>query len=158
LKAATADEAKAQIPVEQRRPDLSEVVRAADSASARVPASPALVVSGIVFSKDDQTPIPGVNIVVKGTQTGTITDADGNYTLNLSEWNSQTITLVYSYIGYQAVEKTLQLTCDSNLNVKMEVDNLALMGEVMIIRHPFPANILMLPVRLFNKAKCLITR
>ena len=154
LKAVAAVEAKAQIPVEQRQPDLSEGVRAADSASARVPAAPARVVSGMVFSRDDQTPIPGVNIMVRGTQTGTITGADGNYTLDLSEWNSQTITIVYSFIGYVTVEKQLQVMPEYNLNVELEPD---VKGE-LVLSYTFPKNILMLPVRLFNKAKYLITR
>jgi hypothetical protein len=154
LKAATTDEAKAQIPVEQRQPDLSEVARAASSASARVPTAPARVVSGIVFSRDDQTPIPGVNIVVKGTQTGTITDADGNYTLDLSEWNSQTITIVYSFIGYVTVEKQLQVMPEYNLNLELDPD----VKGGLVLSYTFPKNILMLPVWLFNKAKCLIKR
>ena len=37
------------------------------------------VVSGKVTSQDDGSPIPGVNVLVKGTTTGTATDAEGKY-------------------------------------------------------------------------------
>ena len=53
-------------------------------------------VSGMV-SDEGGTPIPGVNILVKGTRAGTVTDADGKYTLTLPDASSM---LVFSYIGY----------------------------------------------------------
>ena len=39
------------------------------------------VVSGKVLSSADGNPVPGVNVIVKGTSTGTTTDFDGNYKL-----------------------------------------------------------------------------
>ncbi len=44
-----------------------------------------VVVQGRVADKEDNSPLPGVSIIVKGTNTGTITDASGNYTLNAPE-------------------------------------------------------------------------
>ena len=44
----------------------------------------------------------GVSVVVKGTTTGTITDIDGNYSLQVS--SGKTTTLVLSYIGYASKE------------------------------------------------------
>jgi len=40
-------------------------------------------VAGKVTSMDDGESLPGVNVVVKGTTTGTVTDFDGNYKLSL---------------------------------------------------------------------------
>ncbi len=61
------------------------------------------VVAGRVFDSADRQPIPGVSVLVKGTQTGTITDADGNFSLTLAEPGR---TLVFSFIGYATQEFT----------------------------------------------------
>jgi len=58
-------------------------------------------VSGIV--KDDSGPLPGVSVVVKGTTTGTTTDFDGKFSLDVN----QGATLVFSYVGYDTQEKTV---------------------------------------------------
>ncbi len=59
-----------------------------------------LKVKGVVTSADDGQPIPGVSVVVKGTTNGTMTNIEGNYTINVPE-NS---TLVFSFIGLQSQE------------------------------------------------------
>lgn len=61
------------------------------------------VVAGRVFDSADRQPIPGVSVLVKGTQTGTITDADGNFSLTLAGPGQ---TLVFSFIGYATQEFT----------------------------------------------------
>ena len=53
-------------------------------------------ISGTVTDADN-LPLPGVNIVVKGTTIGTVTDIDGNYTLSVPEGTEE---VVFSYIGY----------------------------------------------------------
>ena len=63
-------------------------------------AAPAQTITGRVVAGDDQQPLPGVSIVVKGTNTGTTTRADGGYSLNAS----QTATLTFSFIGYETRE------------------------------------------------------
>nr|MQY78020.1 TonB-dependent receptor plug domain-containing protein [Bacteroidota bacterium] len=55
-----------------------------------------IVVTGKVIDEDGN-PLPGVNIVIKGTMTGTITNADGNYSIEVDDPNA---TLVFSFIGY----------------------------------------------------------
>jgi TonB-linked SusC/RagA family outer membrane protein len=60
-------------------------------------------VSGIVTDGADKTPLPGVGVLVKGTQTGTTTDASGRYALNVPA----NATLVFSYIGYTTREVAL---------------------------------------------------
>src|SRR4051812_41461257 len=59
------------------------------------------VVSGKVSSTEDRTALPGVNVVVKGTTVGTVTDADGSYTLTVPGSGS---TLVFSFIGLMTKE------------------------------------------------------
>jgi TonB-linked SusC/RagA family outer membrane protein len=58
-------------------------------------------VSGKVTFVDDGTPLPGVNVVVKGTTSGTVTDSDGNYKVSTSGSGG---TLVFSFIGFQTKE------------------------------------------------------
>ena len=55
-------------------------------------------VTGTVLSSDDNTPLPGATVIVKGTNNGTSTDFDGKFTLAVEEGAT---TLVVSYIGYQ---------------------------------------------------------
>ena len=58
-------------------------------------------ISGKVVAEEDGTAIPGVNVVVKGTSTGTVTDANGLYKLAVEQENP---TLIFSYIGYVTQE------------------------------------------------------
>jgi TonB-linked SusC/RagA family outer membrane protein len=100
--------------------------------SASVHAAPVLpmqehVVSGRVTSSDDQSGLPGVNIVVKGTTTGTVSDADGNYSLAVP---SESSVLVFSAIGYATTE--LSVGQQSTLNIVMNVDVTSL-SEVVVV-------------------------
>ena len=59
------------------------------------------VVSGKITPAEDGSTLPGVNVVLKGTTNGTVTDVDGNYRLNVPSTGG---TLVYSFIGLQSQE------------------------------------------------------
>ncbi|MFM7852598.1 MAG: carboxypeptidase-like regulatory domain-containing protein, partial [Flammeovirgaceae bacterium] len=59
------------------------------------------VITGRVTSADDGSSLPGVNVVVKGTTNGTVTDADGKYSLSIPSSNS---SLVFSFIGLKTTE------------------------------------------------------
>ncbi len=59
------------------------------------------VVSGKVTSREDASALPGVNVVLKGTTNGTVTDANGSYTLTVPAAGG---SLVYSFIGLQTEE------------------------------------------------------
>jgi hypothetical protein len=67
-------------------------------------------VTGTVTSADEGA-LPGVNIVIQGTTQGAVTDADGNYTINVT---GDDAVLVFSFIGYttQAVPVGSQSTVD----------------------------------------------
>ena len=60
-----------------------------------------LTISGVVIDKDLNEPLTGVNVLVKGTTTGTITDFDGKYTLE-ADANS---ILVFSYLSMKTIEE-----------------------------------------------------
>lgn len=60
-------------------------------------------VTGTVTDSGDGSPLPGVNVIIKGTASGTVTDIDGKYTLKAS---SEAV-LVFSYVGFVAQEVTV---------------------------------------------------
>lgn len=70
--------------------------------------------------------LPGVNILVKGTSQGTISDADGQFTLNVNDLNA---VLVFSFVGY--VPQEVVIGGRTTINVSMAVDNKAL-EEVVV--------------------------
>lgn len=84
-----------------------------------------ITVSGTV--SDASGPVPGVNVVVKGTTNGAQTDFDGNYSLNDV---ANDATLVFSYIGYTSQE--LAVNGQSTVNVSLQEDVEAL-AEVVVI-------------------------
>jgi TonB-linked SusC/RagA family outer membrane protein len=85
------------------------------------------VITGKVLLSDDNQGAPGVTVFVKGTTTGTTTDANGNYTLNVS---SQESILVFSFIGY--VTKEIAVGTQTKVNVTLVADIKAL-EEVVIV-------------------------
>lgn len=62
---------------------------------------PAIQVSGRVSTEAEGTGLPGVNVLVKGSSTGTVTDIEGNYSINVPNEDD---TLVFSSIGYTTQE------------------------------------------------------
>ncbi len=82
-------------------------------------------VSGTV--SDATGPLPGVNVLVKGTSNGAQTDFDGNYTLNDVDNNA---TLVFSYVGFKTAE--VSVNGQTTLNYVLEED-LEALEEVVII-------------------------
>jgi TonB-linked SusC/RagA family outer membrane protein len=59
------------------------------------------VITGKVSSAEDGSALPGVNVVVKGTTNGTVTDAEGKYSLSVPSSSS---TIVFSFIGLKTTE------------------------------------------------------
>ncbi|MEM8764360.1 MAG: TonB-dependent receptor [Bacteroidota bacterium] len=86
-----------------------------------------LEISGTVVSSADGLGIPGVNVIEKGTNNGTSTDFDGNYSITVSDDNA---ILVFSYIGYIAVERGV--AGNRTVNVSLEEDVSAL-DEVVVV-------------------------
>lgn len=83
-------------------------------------------VKGVVVDETDM-PMIGATVMVKGSQTGTTTDFDGNFTIQAQKGS----TLVFSYIGYKNQEVKIAQT-DKKLNIKMEPDN-AVLDEVIVV-------------------------
>lgn len=60
-------------------------------------------VSGRIVSQEDSKPLPGVNIVVKGTSTGTVSDSEGRYRLSVDGADA----LLFSFVGFATLEVRL---------------------------------------------------
>lgn len=83
-------------------------------------------VSGTVSDGISNELIPGVNVLIKGTQTGSITDINGKYSLNVP----QGATLVFSYVGYENYE--VVVGTQNTIDVRLKIIAQAIDGVVVI--------------------------
>ena len=74
-------------------------------------------ISGKVTSTEYSEPLPGVNVILKGTTQGTVTDIEGDYSLSVPDGAG---TLVFSFIGLES--KEVAIGNQSTLNVSMSED------------------------------------
>ncbi len=84
-------------------------------------------ISGKVTDQVNNEGLPGVNILVKGTSSGTVTDVDGNYSLEIADNGA---TLVFSYVGY--ITQEIQSGSKSIISVSLSADAKAL-SEVVVV-------------------------
>jgi len=84
------------------------------------------VITGNVTGQEDGNPIPGVAVVVRGTTIGTITDFDGNYSLDVPE---DARVLMFTFVGMKTVEEPIGDR--TTIDVVLEVDILGL-EEVIV--------------------------
>lgn len=83
-------------------------------------------VTGTVTESTTGEPIPGISVIIKGTNTGTITDFDGNYLIPASG----TDTLVYSFVGMATQE--IPVNNRNTINIAME-ESTELVDEVVVV-------------------------
>ena len=76
---------------------------------------------------DNNEPLPGVSIVVKGTANGTTTDFDGNYSISNVSNNA---TLIFSYISFVTKEVVVNNQTEINVSLEEKITNL---NEVMVV-------------------------
>jgi len=84
-------------------------------------------ITGTVTSSDDGSPLPGVNVLVQGTTTGTTTNTDGEYEISVPEG----ATLVFSFVGYETRETQLS-PGQSSLDVVLQIRTEAL-DEIVVV-------------------------
>ena len=82
-------------------------------------------ITGTVTGADDGTAIPGASVVVRGTTIGTMTDAEGNYSLDVPE-NAQ--ILMFTFIGMKTIEAPIG--GQSVIDAVLETDVLGLVFPV----------------------------
>jgi len=85
-----------------------------------------------VISDNTGEPLIGANVIIKGTNKGTITDFDGSYILENVEPGS--FTLAASYTGYVSQERQVSLTDGQQLSINFELsENVEMLDEVVVV-------------------------
>jgi TonB-dependent starch-binding outer membrane protein SusC len=82
-------------------------------------------ITGKVVDKENNSPLPGVNIVVKGTSNGTITDAEGDYSITVKT----TDILIFSFLGYTPEEQSVGSQTTINVSLAPDVQ---LLSEIVV--------------------------
>ena len=85
------------------------------------------MLSGRVTTAEDGGPVPGVSVVVQGTTLGTVTDMDGNYSLQVPQ---DTRALMFSFVGFRTQEVPIEGR--TKIDVVLEVDVFAV-DEVVVV-------------------------
>ncbi|MCK5701493.1 MAG: SusC/RagA family TonB-linked outer membrane protein, partial [Cyclobacteriaceae bacterium] len=83
-------------------------------------------ITGKVTSAEDESELPGVSVVIKGTSVGTVTDLEGNYSLEAPESS----IIVFSYVGF--IREEVQLGNQSVINFVMTPD-LKQLEEIVVV-------------------------
>lgn len=84
-------------------------------------------ITGKVTSDDDESGLPGVNVLIQGTMTGSVTDMEGNYTIEVPDGNT---VLVFSSVGYVTEEVTVGNRTVVNLELTSDITALQ---EIVVI-------------------------
>lgn len=85
------------------------------------------LITGKVTDPENNEGAVGVNVVVKGTTVGTVTDLDGNYSVQVPENGTH---LVFSFVGYQTQE--IEIGSQSTINTKMVVEAKTLQELIVV--------------------------
>ncbi|MBT34308.1 MAG: SusC/RagA family TonB-linked outer membrane protein [Thalassobius sp.] len=85
-----------------------------------------VAVTGTVNDAEDM-PLPGVSVIIKGSSTGTVTDIDGNFRL---EVKNEDAVLIFSYVGF--LSKEIPVGEQTTFNIKLDED-VEQLSEVVIV-------------------------
>ncbi len=108
-------------------PPANQVQAQVLASSRNLPQAVEQTISGNVTDGESGEPLPGVNILAKGTTQGTVTDVDGNYRLTV---NDNVTTLVFSSIGYLTEEETINGRTVIDLVLMPDIQSLS---EVVVV-------------------------
>lgn len=84
------------------------------------------VISGTVTDASNNTPLPNVNVIIKGSAKSVKTDLNGKFTIKVKKGD----TLVFSHLGYDFKEITIKNT--SKINVELSQNKLEVLGEISV--------------------------
>lgn len=98
------------------------------AALARVKTLSRLKISGKVLSSEDNLPVPGANVLIKGTSKGVITDAGGNFNITLPDSNNR--TLIANFVGMES--KEFEAKKDSQVQVRLD-PSISALSEVVVV-------------------------
>lgn len=83
-------------------------------------------VSGTVLSNEDQLPLPGVSVIVKGTNIGTVTDIEGRYAIKAPNADA---VIVFTFVGY--VSEEVNVGAQTTIDIVL-VQDLQQLSEVIV--------------------------
>ncbi|HWA34242.1 MAG TPA: carboxypeptidase-like regulatory domain-containing protein, partial [Cyclobacteriaceae bacterium] len=86
-----------------------------------------VVVTGKITSTEDNSAVPGVNVILKGTSQGTVSDADGRYSISVPSAES---VLVFSAIGFATQEVSVGTRANIDVVLTLDVQTLS---EVIVV-------------------------
>ncbi len=104
-----------------------EVIKKAISIDERVNRYTGATVFGVVSDAEDGTPLPGVNVIIKGTSIGTVTNFDGEYQIVVPEKYRE---LVFSFVGFMTEEVPIGAIREMNVTLSADVNELQ---EVVVV-------------------------
>ena len=110
---------------------VSGAVQRSAVAKAEYKKLPAMIVHGTVTDENND-PLPGVNVMIKGSDEGVITGIDGTYRIPLDDSNAE---LVFSFIGMNPVD--IPVASKDAIDVKMEED-ISQLSEVVVVGYTSP--------------------
>ncbi|MCX2744125.1 carboxypeptidase-like regulatory domain-containing protein [Mangrovivirga sp. M17] len=111
------------IPVE-----VNQTVNTIDSHNRKV-SIPGFTVNGTVTDEEGEM-LPGVNVIIKGTNRGTVTDVNGKFSLQGIETGD---VLIFSFVGYHSAEYKVENPSQAaSIEIKIEPMEYELMGEVAV--------------------------
>lgn len=109
----------------------SDAAKSADNAEASIKSelirTTDITIKGKITDLETKEPLPGVNILIKGTQSGTSTDATGSYTLSVPDANT---ILVVSFVGYEPQEVKVGNRTEIDITLKTDQKSLE---EVLVV-------------------------
>jgi hypothetical protein len=108
---------------------VTHFVQAAEDTPQREAGKPGKIIKGTV-KDEDKVPLPGVNVYLKGTSVGTVTDADGNFIFP-QELQAGDV-LIFSFIGFEHKQYVVGKDTGSEIEVALVTMCAQLMGEVAI--------------------------
>jgi hypothetical protein len=89
------------------------------------------ILKGTVTSKEDGLPLPGVNVIIKGTVNGTATNADGKFELSVSDGD----VLLFSFIGLTTVEYVVGSNESAEIKMELNIElacDFVVLGEIAV--------------------------
>lgn len=97
-------------------------------------------VTGTITDEINNLPLPGANIIIKGTTAGVISDFDGNFSINV---NAFPVTLVFSSLGFETKEQIINAAGAINVSLQESattLDEVVITGLVTSIKRSNAAN------------------
>lgn len=114
-----------------------------------------IIISGKMTDENNE-PLPGGNVIIKGTRIGASSDFDGFYTLSVTKElaSLKKLTLIYSYIGYETTEKIIDPNINKRvINIELKYDPDSITEFMITYKAPFHKRIWYTIKNIFRKKR-----